>query len=57
MGIVSIGCGAEAVILLADDISLRVILYSVLHPMPGTGLTIDLDGTEVTIPIVGGEIK
>jgi len=28
-----------------------------LHPMPGTGLTIDLDGTEVTIPIVGGEIK
>ncbi len=28
-----------------------------LHPMPGTELTIDLDGTEVTIPIVGGRIK
>ncbi len=28
-----------------------------LHPMPGTELTIDLDGTEVTIPVVGGEIK
>jgi X-Pro dipeptidyl-peptidase len=28
-----------------------------LHPMPGTGLTVDLDGTEVTIPIVGGKVK
>jgi len=28
-----------------------------LHPMPGTELTIDLDGTEVTIPVVGGTIK
>jgi X-Pro dipeptidyl-peptidase len=28
-----------------------------LHPMPGTELTIDLDGTEVTIPVVGGRIK
>ncbi|MFZ2287317.1 MAG: Xaa-Pro dipeptidyl-peptidase [Bacteroidales bacterium] len=28
-----------------------------LHPMPGTELTIDLDGTEVTIPIVGGNIR
>ncbi|MDX9728262.1 MAG: Xaa-Pro dipeptidyl-peptidase [Bacteroidales bacterium] len=28
-----------------------------LHPMPGTELTIDLDGTEVTIPIVGGKLK
>ncbi len=28
-----------------------------LHPMPGTKLTVDLDGTEVTIPIVGGKIK
>lgn len=28
-----------------------------LHPDPGTELTIDLDGTEVTIPIVGGNIK
>jgi len=28
-----------------------------LHPMPGTELTIDLDGTEITIPIVGGKLK
>ena len=28
-----------------------------LHPMPGTELTVDLDGTEVTIPIVGGQIR
>jgi len=28
-----------------------------LHPDPGTELTIDLDGTQVTIPIVGGIIK
>ncbi|MDZ7635123.1 MAG: CocE/NonD family hydrolase C-terminal non-catalytic domain-containing protein [Bacteroidales bacterium] len=28
-----------------------------LHPMPGTELTLDLDGTEVTIPIVGGKIR
>jgi len=28
-----------------------------LHPMPGTELTIDLDGTEMTIPIVGGKLK
>jgi X-Pro dipeptidyl-peptidase len=28
-----------------------------LHPMPGTGLTVDLDGTEITIPIVGGKIE
>lgn len=28
-----------------------------LHPIPGTELTIDLDGTEVTIPVVGGKIK
>ena len=28
-----------------------------LHPMPGTELTIDLDGTEVIIPIVGGKIR
>jgi X-Pro dipeptidyl-peptidase len=28
-----------------------------LHPMPGTELTIDLDGTEVTIPVVGGKIR
>ena len=28
-----------------------------LHPMPGTELTVDLDGTEVTIPIVGGKIR
>ena len=28
-----------------------------LHPMPGTELTLDLDGTEVTIPIVGGQIR
>ncbi len=27
-----------------------------LHPMPGTELTVDLDGTKVTIPIVGGKI-
>jgi X-Pro dipeptidyl-peptidase len=25
-----------------------------LHPDPGTKLTIDLDGTYLTIPIVGG---
>jgi len=28
-----------------------------LQPMPGTELTVDLDGTEVTIPVVGGGIK
>jgi len=28
-----------------------------LHPMPGTELTIDLGGTQVTVPIVGGCIK
>ncbi len=28
-----------------------------LHPIPGTELTVDLDGTEVTIPVVGGKIK
>ncbi len=28
-----------------------------LHPMPGTELTIDLDGTELTIPVVGGKIR
>jgi X-Pro dipeptidyl-peptidase len=28
-----------------------------LQPMPGTELTVDLDGTEVTIPVVGGSIK
>jgi X-Pro dipeptidyl-peptidase len=28
-----------------------------LHPMPGTELTIDLDGTQVTIPVVGGKIR
>ena len=28
-----------------------------LHPDPGTELTLDLDGTEVTIPVVGGKIK
>ncbi|MZQ78325.1 MAG: X-prolyl-dipeptidyl aminopeptidase, partial [Bacteroidales bacterium] len=28
-----------------------------LHPVPGTELTVDLDGTEVTIPVVGGVIK
>ena len=28
-----------------------------LHPMPGTELTVDLDGTQVTIPIVGGNIR
>ncbi|HOT18082.1 MAG TPA: Xaa-Pro dipeptidyl-peptidase [Bacteroidales bacterium] len=28
-----------------------------LHPVPGTELTVDLDGTEVTIPVVGGIIK
>src|SRR5512133_3587367 len=28
-----------------------------LQPMPGTELTVDLDGTKVTIPIVGGKIQ
>ncbi len=28
-----------------------------LHPMPGTELTVDLDGTEITIPVVGGVIR
>ena len=28
-----------------------------LHPIPGTELTVDLDGTEVTIPVAGGKIK
>jgi X-Pro dipeptidyl-peptidase len=28
-----------------------------LHPDPGTELTVDLDGTEVTIPVVGGKIR
>ena len=28
-----------------------------LHPMPGTELTIDLDGTFVTIPVAGGMLK
>lgn len=28
-----------------------------LHPVPGTELTVDLAGTEVTIPVVGGVIK
>ncbi len=28
-----------------------------LHPVPGTELTVDLDGTELTIPIVGGTIR
>ena len=28
-----------------------------LHPIPGTELTVDLDGTEVTIPVVGGKIN
>lgn len=28
-----------------------------LQPMPGTELTVDLDGTEVTIPVVGGTIR
>jgi len=28
-----------------------------LHPIPGTELTVDLNGTEVTIPVVGGKIK
>ena len=26
-----------------------------LHPQPGTGLTVDLEGTQLTLPIVGGE--
>lgn len=26
-----------------------------LHPKPGTKLTVDLDGTSIEIPIVGGE--
>jgi X-Pro dipeptidyl-peptidase len=25
-----------------------------LHPEPGTELTIDLDGTTLTLPVVGG---
>ena len=25
-----------------------------LHPKPGTELTIDLDGTSLTLPVVGG---
>ena len=28
-----------------------------LQPMPGTELTVDLDGTEVTMPVVGGTLK
>nr|WP_297785150.1 Xaa-Pro dipeptidyl-peptidase [uncultured Allomuricauda sp.] len=28
-----------------------------LWPEPGTELTVDLDGTELTLPVVGGEIK
>jgi len=28
-----------------------------LHPIPGTELTVDLAGTEVTIPVVGGKIN
>ncbi len=28
-----------------------------LQPMPGTELTVDLDGTEITIPVVGGKIR
>jgi X-Pro dipeptidyl-peptidase len=27
-----------------------------LHPKPGTELTIDLDGTVLTLPIVGGTV-
>jgi len=26
-----------------------------LHPQPGTELTVDLDGTMLTLPIVNGE--
>ncbi len=26
-----------------------------LHPEPGTELTVDLDATSITIPVVGGE--
>ena len=26
-----------------------------LRPQPGTGLTVDLDGTSITLPVVGGE--
>ena len=25
-----------------------------LHPYPGTELTVDLDGTSLTLPVVGG---
>jgi len=25
-----------------------------LHPKPGTELTVDLDGTRLTLPVVGG---
>jgi X-Pro dipeptidyl-peptidase len=25
-----------------------------LHPMPGTELTVDLEATKITLPIVGG---
>jgi X-Pro dipeptidyl-peptidase len=25
-----------------------------LHPKPGTELTVDLDGTNLTLPVVGG---
>jgi X-Pro dipeptidyl-peptidase len=28
-----------------------------LHPAPGAELTIDLDGTSFTIPVVGGKAK
>jgi len=28
-----------------------------LHPQPGTKLTIDLDGTSLTLPIVGGKVS
>ncbi len=28
-----------------------------LHPIPGTELTVDLAGTEVTIPVIGGKIN
>jgi X-Pro dipeptidyl-peptidase len=28
-----------------------------LHPMPGSELTVDLDGTSITLPVVGGKAK
>ena len=31
--------------------------YPALHPSPGSELTLDLDGSSFTIPVVGGSAK